>query len=99
MGPISPFVTPATVAVTPALVASATVAVTSSAVAGSRMGNAVPGPVTKFVNSNLGRDISLPVYVLLLPWPSALMAAWLVWTQQKQEMSSLNLNFSLWAWS
>ena len=39
------------------------------------------------------------VYVPLLPRLSALKAAWLVWTQQKQEMCSLNLNFSLQAWS
>ena len=37
----------------------------------------------------------LPVYVPLLPWLSVLRAAWLVRTQQKQEMSSLNLNLSL----
>ena len=30
-----------------------------------------------------------------LPWLSALPAAWLLWMQQKQEMSSLNLNLSL----
>ena len=40
------------------------------------------------------RTISKPVYVPLLPWLSALRAAWLLGTQQKQEMSSLNINLS-----
>ena len=32
------------------------------------------------VNSNFGLKGLLPVYVPLLPWLSALRAAWLVWT-------------------
>ena len=44
--------------------------------------------------SQIGPDF-LPVNVPLLPLLSALRAALLVWTQQKHEMSSLNLNFSL----
>ena len=39
------------------------------------------------------------VYVLLLPQLTVSRAAWLVWTQHQQEMSSLNLNFSLQACS
>ena len=53
MRAVSPFVAPATMAITATLVAPATVAVASAAVAGSRMGNAVPGPVTELVNSSL----------------------------------------------
>ena len=51
--------------------------------------------MTKLVNSNVGWESSFPVYVLMLPKLSALGVAWLVWLQLKQEMSSLNLNFSL----
>ena len=51
--------------------------------------------IIKPLNSNLGWESSLPVNVLLLPRLSASRAAWLVWTQKKQEMSSLNLNFSI----
>ena len=51
--------------------------------------------ISKPVNSNLGWETSHPVYIPLLPRLSASRAAWLVWTQQKQDMSSLNLNFSL----
>ena len=51
--------------------------------------------ISKLVNSNLGLESSLPVYVPLLPRLSALRATGLVWAQQKQEMSSLNLRFSL----
>ena len=58
----------------------------------SKMGWCLP---SKPVNSNLGWASSLPVYVLLLPPLCTLRAAWLVWTQQKQEMSSLNLHLSL----
>ena len=54
--------------------------------------------MTKPVNSNLGWENSFPVCVLLLPWLSALRAAWLVWTQQKQEIISLNLNMNWQAW-
>ena len=53
----------------------------------------------KPVNSNLGWQSSLPVYILLLPRLSALRAAWLVQTQQQQETRSLNLNLSLQAYS
>ena len=38
---------------------------------------------------------SFPVYVLLWPRMSALRTAWLVWSHQKQEMSSHNLHPSL----
>ena len=54
--------------------------------------------IVKPVNSNLGWEPSLHIYVPLLPWLSALRAAWLVWTQPKQKMSSLNLNLSLRDW-
>ena len=53
---------------------------------------------TKHVNSNLGCETSLSGYVPLLPWLSASRAAWLVLTQQKHEMGSLNLNFSRQVW-
>ena len=55
--------------------------------------------ITKPVTLNLGWETSLPVYVPLLPWLSASRAVWLVCTQSKQEMSSLNLNFNLQACS
>ena len=51
--------------------------------------------INKPVNSNSGWESSLPVNVLPLPQLSASRAAWVVWTQPKQEMSSLHLNFSL----
>ena len=51
--------------------------------------------MTKPVNSNLGWETSLPVYVLLLPHMSSSSAIWLVWRQQKHEMSSLSLYFNL----
>ena len=51
--------------------------------------------MARLVNSNLGSERSLPAHILLLPRQSALRAAWLVWTQQKQEMSSLNPTWSL----
>ena len=51
-------------------------------------------PITKPVNSNLGWESSLHFYDPLLPRLSAFRAAWLVWTQQRQEMSPINLNFS-----
>ena len=50
--------------------------------------------IDKRVNKNLSWETSLPVYVPLLPGQSALKAVWLVWTQKKQDMRSLN---SLWA--
>ena len=46
------------------------------------------------VNSNLGSESSLPVYVPLLPPLSASRTAWLVRTQQSQEMGSLKINLS-----
>ena len=46
----------------------------------------------KPLNSYLGWESSLPVNVPLLPRQSALKAVWLVWTQQKQVMRSLNLH-------
>ena len=52
---------------------------------------------TSPVNSNLGCESSFPVP--LLSQLSASRAVWLAWTQQKQEMSFLNLNFNLQAWS
>ena len=55
--------------------------------------------ICKPVNSNLGGESSLPAYIPLFSWLSALRAVWLVWTQQKQEMSSHNLKLSLQAWS
>ena len=54
-----------------------------------------PSLISKRVNSNLSWETSLPVYVPLLPGQSALKAVWLVWTQQIQEMMSLNLHKNL----
>ena len=47
----------------------------------------------KPVNSNVGWESSLPIYVPLLPWLSHLRAAWLVWTQPNLEMSSCQPKF------
>ena len=56
--------------------------------------------IIKQVNSNLGWETLLPVYVPLLPRPSASKAVWLVGRHQKKEMCSLNLNFNFHAcWS
>ena len=51
--------------------------------------------ITSPVNSYLGWESSLSVYVPLLLQQIASKAEWLIWTQQKQDMSSLNLNSSL----
>ena len=48
------------------------------------------------VNSNLSYESSLPVNVPLLPRMSAMRPKWLVWTKQKQEMSSLNQGATIW---